>query len=32
MGELFGTYNGATGEWNDGIAAKILREFAEMET
>ena len=31
MGELFGFYNEFTGDWKDGLASSIMREYSERE-
>ena len=31
MGELYGSYNELTLEWFDGLASKIMRNYANVE-
>jgi dynein heavy chain len=31
MGELFGLYDQNTGDWKDGLASSLMREYSERE-
>ena len=32
MDELYGNYNELSGEWSDGLASKIMRNYANVES